>query len=160
MANAELDDRGIVVACGECGQNNRLAYARLGDTVRCGQCKGTLSAPSLPIEITSTVDFDRLIATSSIPVVADYWAPWCGPCRMVAPELAKVAARTAGRFLIVKVNTDLLSDLGERFAIRSIPTMAVFAGGREVARTSGARPAADIEAFIEQAASAVRHEGR
>jgi thioredoxin 2 len=72
---------------------------------------------------------------------------------MVAPELAKVAARTAGRFLVVKVNTDALPELGERFTIRSIPTMAVFAGTREVARTSGARPAADIEAFIEKAAS-------
>ena len=70
---------------------------------------------------------------------------------MVAPELQKVAARQAGKALVVKVNTDELSDLGERFGIRSIPTMAVFAGGKEVARTSGARPAADIEAFLEQA---------
>ncbi len=69
---------------------------------------------------------------------------------MVAPELAKVAARNAGRLLVVKVNTDVLSDLGDRFGIRSIPTLAVFAGGREVARTSGARPAADIEAFVSQ----------
>jgi thioredoxin 2 len=70
---------------------------------------------------------------------------------MVAPELEKVAARAAGRWLIVKVNTDALADLGERFAVRSIPTMAVFVGGREVARTAGARPAADIEAFVQQA---------
>jgi thioredoxin 2 len=70
---------------------------------------------------------------------------------MVAPELAKVAARSAGKFLVVKVNTDALTDLGERFRIRSIPTMAIFAGGREVARTSGARPAADIEQFIASA---------
>ena len=70
---------------------------------------------------------------------------------MVAPELAKVAARAHGKFVVVKVNTDALSDLGERFAIRSIPTMAVFSGGREVKRTTGARPAADIEAFIAQA---------
>ena len=81
----------------------------------------------------------------------DYWAPWCGPCRMVAPELEKVAARQSGRLLVIKVNTDALPDLGERFGIRSIPTMAVFAGGREIGRTSGARPAADIEAFVAQA---------
>jgi thioredoxin 2 len=84
-------------------------------------------------------------------VVVDFWAPWCGPCRMVAPELVKVAASNAGRYLVVKVNTDELPELGDRFAIRSIPTMAVFADGREVARTAGARPAADIEAFIRQA---------
>ena len=112
---------------------------------------------SAPMEIAATGDFDRLVASASIPVVVDYWAPWCGPCRMVAPELAKVAARQAGRLLVVKVNTDVLTDLGERYRIMSIPTMAVFAGGREISRTSGARPAADIEAFVQQAlASAAR----
>ena len=76
---------------------------------------------------------------------------------MVAPELQKVAARQAGKYLVVKVNTDVLDDLGERFGIRSIPTMAVFAGGREVARTSGARPAKDIEAFVEQSTPTIHH---
>jgi thioredoxin 2 len=144
MAAFELDDRGIVTACGNCGRQNRLLFERLGETLRCGQCKQEIPPPSVPIEITSSVDFDRLIAKASIPVVVDYWAPWCGPCRMVAPELAKVATRQAGKILVVKVNTDVLTDLGERFRILSIPTMAVFARGREVARTAGARPAADI----------------
>ena len=102
------------------------------------------------IEIGTAADFDRVVSRASIPVVVDFWAPWCGPCRMVAPELVKVAARAAGRFLVVKVNTDAVPELGQRFGIRSIPTMAVFAGG-EAARTSGARPAADIEAFVAQA---------
>jgi thioredoxin 2 len=156
MAAAAFDDRGIVLTCPSCGQKNRLLYERLGDPVRCGRCKETLSAPSAPLEVASSADFDRLIARASVPVVVDYWAPWCGPCRMVAPELQKVAARQAGRLLVVKVNTDQLSDLGERFGIRSIPTLAVFAGGGEVARTAGARPANEIEAFIEQATS--RHD--
>ena len=86
----------------------------------------------------------------SCPVVVDFWAPWCGPCRMVAPELERVARSNAGKYLVVKVNTDAMPELGERFRIRSIPTMAVFEGGREVARTAGARPAADIEAFVRQ----------
>jgi thioredoxin 2 len=148
MAGAPFDERGIVVTCPSCGQKNRLAYGRLGDTVRCGRCKTTLQAPAAPIEIPSAADFDRLVAHSSIPVVVDYWAPWCGPCRMVAPELQKVAARQAGQMLVVKVNTDALPDLGERFGIRSIPTLAVFSGGREVGRTAGARPAEEIEAFV------------
>lgn len=93
-------------------------------------------------------NFDAEVLQSQQPVLVDFWAPWCGPCRMVAPELDKVASRAAGRYLIVKVNTDQLNDLGARFSIRSIPTMAVFSGGREVARTTGARPAAEIEAFI------------
>jgi thioredoxin 2 len=157
MAAAVFDDRGIVTACPACGQKNRLTYQRLGDAVRCAKCKESLEPPTAPIEIHSTADFDRLVAHSSLPVVVDYWAPWCGPCRMVAPELQKVAARQSGRALVVKVNTDELSDLGERYGIRSIPTLAIFAGGREVSRTVGARPAEDIERFVEQAAATLHH---
>jgi thioredoxin 2 len=153
----ELDDRGIVVSCASCGKKNRLAYERLGGAVRCGQCKEPLAAPGVAIELHSSADFDRLVAKSSLPVVVDYWAPWCGPCRMVTPELQKVAARQAGRLIVVKVNTDELSDLGQRFNIQSIPTLAVFAGGKEVARTTGARPASDIEAFVAQATKSVQH---
>ena len=152
MASVAFDDKGIIEACPACGQKNRLAYERLGDPVKCGKCKQQLPLPHEPLDIHSSADFDRLVARASLPVVVDYWAPWCGPCRMVAPELQKVAARQAGRMLVVKVNTDELQDLGERFGIRSIPTLAVFAGGKEAARTAGARPAEEIERFVEQAA--------
>ena len=151
MAHLELDDRGVVMACGTCGQKNRVAYGHLGAAAKCGRCKNTISATATPLEVSTTADFDRLVAQSSIPIVVDYWAPWCGPCRMVAPELAKVAARSGGKFLVVKVNTDAMPDLGERYRIRSIPTMAVFSGGREVTRTTGARPAMEIEQFIASA---------
>jgi thioredoxin 2 len=150
MALYEPDARGLIVACPSCDQKNRLAYDRLSERVRCARCKTEIPAPASPIDIHSSADFDQLVASASVPVIVDYWAPWCGPCRMVAPELQKVAARQASKALVVKVNTDELSDLGQRFGIRSIPTMAVFSGGKEVARTSGARPAADIEAFLEQ----------
>jgi len=148
-SSVEFDDKGIIIACSGCGQKNRLAYQRLGDPVKCGKCKQDLSAPTEPIEVHSSADFDRLVEHASLPIVVDYWAPWCGPCRMVAPELQKVAARQAGKVLVVKVNTDELQDLGMRFGIRSIPTLAVFAGGREVTRSAGARPASDIEKLIE-----------
>src|SRR5689334_8319199 len=157
MASASFDDRGLVVTCPVCSQKNRLVYDRLGDAVRCGNCKQALSVPSSPLEVTSVADFDRLIARSSLPIVVDYWAPWCGPCRMVAPELQKVATRRAGRAIVVKVNTDQLAELGERYAIRSIPTLAVFVDGREAARTVGVRPADEIDRLIDQAvASASR----
>jgi thiol:disulfide interchange protein len=87
MANVDLDERGLVVACAACGKKNRLAYETLGAAVRCGQCKEPVAALGVPVELQTTADFDRLIAKSSLPVVVDYWAPWCGPCRMVAPEL-------------------------------------------------------------------------
>src|SRR5262249_31408270 len=126
MSALTLDGRGVVTSCAQCGQKNRLTYERLGEEVRCAKCKSPLNQPAEPIEATSSADFDSLVAPSSLPVVVDYWAPWCGPCRMVAPEIQKVAARQAGRYLVVKVNTDELADLGDRFRIRSIPTMAVF----------------------------------
>jgi thioredoxin 2 len=157
MATLTLDERGIVAPCPSCGRKNRLIYERLDRPVRCADCKAAIPLPSEPIEIERSEDFDRLVSKARLPVVVDYWAPWCGPCRMVAPELVKVAARNAGRLLVVKVNTDALADLGERFGIRSIPTLAVFAGGREVARSAGARPAGEIEAFVLNAARTVAH---
>jgi thioredoxin 2 len=156
MALLQLDDRGAVLPCANCGQRNRVAYERWGDKVRCATCKNELAVPAEPLEIRSSADFDRLVSRASVPVLVDYWAPWCGPCRMVAPEVAKVAMRASGKTIVLKVNTDAVADLGERFNVRSIPTLAVFVGGREVARVSGARPAADIEAFIERATAAVR----
>jgi thioredoxin 2 len=158
MATAELDERGVIVTCATCGRKNRLSYERVDAASRCAQCKQPLAAPTTPIEVRTAAEFDRVTTAASIPIVVDFWAPWCGPCRMVAPELEKVAARQASRVLVVKVNTDALPEVGDRFQVRSIPTMAVFAGGREIARTAGARPAADIEAFVENATLAL-HQG-
>ena len=150
MGATQLDDRGVIVACPSCGKRNRRPFdAR---DARCAACKTALPPPAEPIEIPSASAFDALVKSSAVPVVVDFWAPWCGPCRMVAPEIARVAAANAGRYVVVKVNTDDLPELGERFDIRSIPTMAVFSGGREVARTAGARPAPEIEAFVARSA--------
>jgi thioredoxin 2 len=148
MSSTAMDDRGIIVACGQCAQKNRVPFGR---TAKCGKCGADLNGPAEPIEVPSVAAFDKMVNDSSLPVVVDFWAPWCGPCHMVAPEIARVAASQAGRWIVAKVNTDALPELGERYRIMSIPTMAVFKGGREVARTSGARPADDIEAFVRQA---------
>jgi len=149
MSDLQLDSRGVIAACPSCGQRNRLPFERLEAETRCGKCQTPLAAAGAPVEVPDVAAFDAAIRSSSLPVVVDFWAPWCGPCHMVAPELEKVARTAAGRYLVIKVNTDEVPDRGERFGIRSIPTMTVFSGGREVGRTSGARPAADIDAFVQ-----------
>ncbi|HEV8210334.1 MAG TPA: thioredoxin [Vicinamibacterales bacterium] len=146
-----VDQTGVITTCASCGRANRLPFDALNRTTRCGQCKNPLAAPGVPIEIADSASFDAAAARSVLPVIVDFWAPWCGPCRMVAPELERLARATAGRYLIVKVNTDEQTELASRFRIRSIPTMAVLFGGREIARTAGARPAAEIQTFVEQA---------
>jgi thioredoxin 2 len=143
-----LDTRGVLTRCPSCHTTNRLSYSSLGRAARCARCQSALPPPASPIDVPDTATFDRLIATTRVPVVVDFWAAWCGPCRMMAPELAKAAERRAGEMLIVKIDTDAHPELGERFRIRSIPTLAVFREGREATRASGVRSAADVDALV------------
>ena len=144
----QLDDRGVLVACAACSQRNRLTYAALGKSTRCGQCKAEIAAPGAPVQASSAAAFDAALRDSTLPLIVDFWAPWCGPCRMVAPELEKLARSHRGEWLIVKVNTDEVEELASRYRIRSIPTLAVMHHGRELGRVAGASPAAEIERFV------------
>lgn len=140
-----IDDRGVILACPSCGQRNRVPFGR---GARCAKCSTAMPAVDEPLDVPTSSAFDALVRDAQLPVIVDFWAPWCGPCRMVAPEITRVAASHAGRWLVAKVNTETLPDVAGRFRIQSIPTMAVFTHGKEAARTTGARPATDIEDFV------------
>lgn len=143
-----LDPQGVVAACSSCGTMNRLKYGSIERATKCGKCQAALSFPDTPIEVENTQLFDAVITNASVPVVVDFWAVWCGPCHMMAPEIDKVAQRSAGRALVLKVDTDKNPELGNRYQIRSIPTIAIFRDGREATRAAGVQPAANIEQLI------------
>ena len=113
---------------------NRQGYQHVNRTIRCAKCHENLPKLAAPVDVASASAFDALVAQSPVPVLVDFWAPWCGPCRVMAPEVEKLAQQTTGHALIVKVDTDAVPELGERFGIRSIPTVAVFKNGQVVVR--------------------------
>ena len=144
----EADDRGILLSCPNCGRRNRAIYENLGASFRCGNCHTEFPPISEPVEVTSESVFTSLTNRSRLPVLVDFWAPWCGPCKMVAPELVKVASSGGGRWLVVKVNTEELGGLAQHFQVSAIPLMVLFKAGRELARQAGALPAPSIQEFL------------
>ena len=152
MNATTLDGQGLIRNCPNCGQKNRVQFANLRDGARCGRCKTELPWLDSPLEIAEETSFASLTAKSSLPVLVDFWADWCGPCKMMVPEVKRVAAGNAGKCIVAKVNTEGLPVLAQQFRISALPTLVLFAGGTEVGRTEGARPAAEIQHFLEHAA--------
>ena len=132
----------LLVACPHCNALNRVPEARLADRPDCGKCHRPLFTGK-PLSL-DAAGFAVHVERGGLPVLVDFWAPWCGPCRMMAPHFEQAAAQLEPHIRLAKVDTEAESDLGNRFGIRSIPTMAMFRGGREVARQSGAMGVADI----------------
>ena len=135
-----------LIRCGHCGQMNRVPAAAAG-TPRCGKCHQPL--PWIADAADDT--FAEVAEAAPVPVVVDLWAPWCGPCRMVSPALAQVAAELAGRVKLVKVNVDESPKLQQRFGVQAIPTLMVLRHGQVAARRAGAAPAADLRKWVETA---------
>ena len=152
-ANRHLtaDARGVILHCPECHTANQIPFARLHGVARCGHCKASLPPPGLPVVLETMAVFSPLVKTASFPVFVDFWAPWCGPCRTVAPEIEKLAAVAAGELLVAKVDTENQPEIAGAMNIRSIPTFAVFAGGREMDRMSGAMSAPELRTFAQRA---------
>ena len=136
------------LTCLNCGQINRVPVAKIEAGPKCAKC-GSALLSGLVTELDVRLH-DKASDHDEIPIIIDYWAPWCGPCRTMAPEFSKAAATLKTKARFAKIDTEQHPELSQRLGIRGIPLLILYSGGREVARLPGARPAADIEAFVLQ----------
>jgi thioredoxin 2 len=144
---------GIVRSCPSCGTKNRVPVEHLADTGKCGKCKAALAPVSEPLEV-DPATFDGIVSKLPVPVLVDFWAEWCAPCRMAAPHLKKLAAEMAGKAVVLKVDTESHPQLAGRYQVRGIPNFVVLKNGQVVFQQAGLVPAAEMRRWLETALAA------
>jgi thioredoxin 2 len=138
----------MIRACPNCGAKNRVPPKHLADTGKCGSCKAALPPADSPIETDAQL-FDEIVAESRVPILVDFWAAWCGPCKMAAPEVAAVAKEMAGRAVVLKVDTEAHPQLAARFDVQGIPNFVVLRNGRVVMQQAGVTPRAEMRRWLQ-----------
>jgi thioredoxin 2 len=141
----------IIRTCSSCGQKNRIPARHLTDTGRCGSCKTALRPLGEPLDVDAEL-FDEIVTNARVPVLIDFWAAWCGPCRVTAPEVARTASDMAGRAIVLKVDTERHPALAARFNVRGIPNFVVMSAGRPVMQQAGAVDHRQLENWLVSAA--------
>jgi thioredoxin 2 len=140
----------MIRACDHCGAQNRIPAKFLSARGKCGSCKAALEALSAPLDV-DTAEFDAIVKDAKLPVFVDFWAAWCGPCRMAAPEVKALAKLLAGKAIVLKVDTEAHPELAGRFAIQGIPAFVLMRGGRLLAKRAGYAVAADLAEWVRSA---------